>query len=157
TSKYRPLVDAAIGLGTQYAVLLPYSREHESEADHIGLFYMAKAGYDPIEAVNFWANMGAGASGGFTFLSTHPSPESRLAELNDWLPEAIVYFKDRTRPLPASLVDARAAAAEDASRAAQAPEGQRPSYTPGFWYQIKMSARPGPTTFRFDRTEPCGS
>jgi metalloendopeptidase OMA1, mitochondrial len=62
--KYRPAIGAALGLGALYGVLLPFSRQHESEADHLGLFYMAKAGYDPSEAIGLWQRMeAAGGSG----------------------------------------------------------------------------------------------
>lgn len=99
--EYRPWIGAALGLGAQYGVLLPFSREHESEADHIGLLYMAKAGYDPAEAIGFWERMEA-ASGSrpAEFLSTHPSPATRRSQIRAWLPEANGYYADRTRALP---------------------------------------------------------
>jgi predicted Zn-dependent protease len=83
------------GLGAQYGVLLPFSRSQESEADHIGLILMAKAGYDPHKAVEFWKRMQAeGAKGGKPpeFLSTHPSDERRIAQIEAWLPEAMKYY-----------------------------------------------------------------
>ncbi|MFQ6032883.1 MAG: M48 family metalloprotease, partial [Candidatus Zixiibacteriota bacterium] len=71
---------AAYGVGAQFGVILPYSRLHESEADHLGLIFMAMAGYDPNTAVEFWKRM-AQMKGGQTtpeFLSTHPSVEKRI-------------------------------------------------------------------------------
>jgi len=82
------------GVGTQVAFLLPYSRTQESEADHLGLIFMAMAGYDPYEATAFWERMAK--SGGATppeFLSTHPSYETRIKDLNDWIPKAMKYYK----------------------------------------------------------------
>lgn len=80
---------AAIGLGAQYGVLLPYSRAHESEADYIGLRIMAKAGFDPQQAVSLWENMGkAGGSKPPEFMSTHPSNTSRIKDLNSKMGEA---------------------------------------------------------------------
>lgn len=74
-STHRPLIAAALGLGAQYGILLPFSREHETEADRIGLLSMAKAGYDPSEAIALWERMEARkGSGPWEFLSTHPSP-----------------------------------------------------------------------------------
>lgn len=82
---------AAYGLASQYGVLLPYSREHEYEADYIGMMLMAKAGYDPAYAVSFWerfaADSGAGTIAG-DFFSTHPLGEKRIAEMKKNLPEA---------------------------------------------------------------------
>ncbi|WP_295445492.1 M48 family metallopeptidase [uncultured Thiodictyon sp.] len=82
----------AFGLGTQYGLLLPYSRTQESEADQIGLMYMARAGYDPREAIAFWQrfndyNSTHGGSGP-EFLSTHPLDATRIAELQKHLPQA---------------------------------------------------------------------
>lgn len=85
-----------IGAGAQYGVLLPYSRAHESEADHIGLILMSKAGYDPHEAPKFWERMIAATSSAGDrppeFASTHPNPDTRIKQLNDWMPEAMGYY-----------------------------------------------------------------
>lgn len=86
-------VRGAYGIGAQVGVLLPYSRTHETEADKVGLLFMAKAGYDPQEAVEFWKRMGAGASGGIEFLSTHPSPATRVADLEKALPFAMKEYR----------------------------------------------------------------
>ena len=83
------LLMVAYGLGSTLLGTLPFSREHESEADHYGLILMAIAGYDPSEAVPFWERMAA-TSGGIDleFLSTHPSSSTRIRQLRDWTPEA---------------------------------------------------------------------
>lgn len=84
---------AVYGVGTQVGIMLPYSRTHESEADHLGLIIMALAGYDPREAPEFWQRM-ASQGGGQPpeFLSTHPSHETRVENLNNWIPEAMKYY-----------------------------------------------------------------
>jgi len=81
-------------LGTQYGILLPYSRKQEYEADHIGLILMAKAGYDPAQALAFWKRMMTKDKGSKPpqFMSTHPSDASRLRELEAFLPEARKYY-----------------------------------------------------------------
>jgi predicted Zn-dependent protease len=89
----RQLAMMAYGLGAQLGVLLPYSRQHESEADRIGLILMARAGYDPRSAISFWERMGD-ASGPRppAFLSTHPAPETRIDQIRSYLPEALRYY-----------------------------------------------------------------
>jgi len=84
----------SIGIGTQLG-MLKFSRNHESEADHIGLIFMAMAGYDPHGAPEFWQRMVAESGGGQPpeFLSTHPSHERRIEDLNGWIPEAMNYYK----------------------------------------------------------------
>jgi len=84
----------AFGLGAQFGVLLPHSRSQESEADHLGLIFMAMAGYDPAAAVNFWQRMSAKSGGQKPpeFMSTHPSDETRIAEIKRLLPEAMKYY-----------------------------------------------------------------
>jgi predicted Zn-dependent protease len=83
------------GVGTQVAVLLPYSRVHENEADHLGLVFMAMAGYNPEEAVAFWQRMAAGKKGARPpeFLSTHPADQTRIQNIRDLLPEAMQYYR----------------------------------------------------------------
>ena len=85
----------AMGLGLQAGVLLPFSRKHESEADYIGLLLAADAGYDPREAVRIWERMAAASGGGAQpeFLSTHPANETRIADLNRWMPEALAIYQ----------------------------------------------------------------
>jgi len=80
----------AFGAGAQYGVLMPFSRNHESEADHIGLIYMARAGYDPHESINFWKRMEQSNSGQPPqFLSDHPSHGTRIQQLESWMPQAL--------------------------------------------------------------------
>jgi predicted Zn-dependent protease len=85
----------AMGLGLQAGVLLPFSRKHESEADYIGVLLAADAGYDPREAVRIWERMAAASGGGAQpeFLSTHPANETRIADLNGWMPEAMAIYQ----------------------------------------------------------------
>ena len=84
----------AMGIGTNVG-MLKFSRSHESEADHMGLIFMAMAGYDPASAPKFWERM-ATLSGGQQppeFLSTHPSHDTRIKDLEGWIPEANQYYK----------------------------------------------------------------
>jgi predicted Zn-dependent protease len=84
----------AYGITANVGVLLPYSRLHENEADRIGLTLMAKAGYNPNEAVRFWEEMNEkGGSRPPAFLSTHPAPKSRIEKIKTYIPEAMRYYK----------------------------------------------------------------
>lgn len=84
----------ALGAGAKYGVLLPFSRQHESEADYIGLLLAAQAGYDPEEAVRVWQRMEQASSGQPPeFLSTHPSHGTRIQQLREWMPEALGYYR----------------------------------------------------------------
>jgi predicted Zn-dependent protease len=91
------LVGAALGVGATYGLLMPWGRSQESEADHLGLIYMAKAGYHPQAARDLWVRMGEASKGkeSFEFLSTHPLPSTRIAQIEGWIPEAMRYYKPR--------------------------------------------------------------
>jgi len=84
------IVLSALGVGVLYGFTLPFSRLHESEADQIGLIYMAKAGYDPNEAINFWQRFGQvkGGKGGPEWASTHPADATRIQGLRSYLSRA---------------------------------------------------------------------
>lgn len=84
----------SIGMGSQLG-MLKFSRTHESEADKMGLIFMAMAGYDPREAPEFWQRMDSNSGGSRPpeFLSTHPHPDTRIADLKKQLPEALKYYK----------------------------------------------------------------
>ncbi|MFP4476806.1 MAG: M48 family metallopeptidase [Desulfatibacillaceae bacterium] len=86
---------AAYGAGAQVGILLPYSRLQEREADRLGLIFMAIAGYDPREALDFWKYMSEQKGGGAPpeFLSTHPSDQTRIDTLRRLIPEAMRYYE----------------------------------------------------------------
>jgi predicted Zn-dependent protease len=84
------MIMGALGMGAQYGVLLPFSRNHESEADYMGLIYTARACFDPREAPKIWERMAEHSQAQPSeFMSTHPSHETRIRQLNEWMPEAL--------------------------------------------------------------------
>ena len=91
----RALWMTAFGVGVQVGALLPYSRLQENEADHLGIIFMAMAGYDPNQALAFWERMAANKEGQAPpeFLSTHPSDATRISKIKEMLPEALKYYK----------------------------------------------------------------
>ncbi len=102
-SQTAKLALGALGVGAQFGILLPFSRKHETEADILGLKMMAHAGFQPQEAVNLWVNMGRNSGEGGAappeFLSTHPSHETRINDLQAQMPEALqLYQQARSRP-----------------------------------------------------------
>ncbi len=91
-------VTALLGAGATVGILLPWSRTQESEADHLGLIYMAKAGYDPHAARDLWVRMAEASKGSARppeFLSTHPAEATRIKQIEAWLPEALQYYQPR--------------------------------------------------------------
>lgn len=90
---------AAFGAGAQYGALLPFSRIQESEADRLGLIFMAMAGYDPHAAVPFWERMAEASQGQKPpeFMSTHPSDATRIRKLQELMPEAMGYYRPGTQ------------------------------------------------------------
>lgn len=91
-------IASLLGAGVQYGVILPFSRSQELQADHLGLDYMAKAGYDPEQAIVFWQNMTKASRGGKppAILSTHPSDQERIERLEAELPEAEAIYRQAT-------------------------------------------------------------
>src|SRR4030042_1215025 len=94
-AKTKDLFIKSYGLGAEYGILLPYSRSHETEADHLGLIFMAMAGYNPNEAVGFWQRMSALKTGQAPpeLLSTHPADSTRIQNIKEFTPEAMRYYK----------------------------------------------------------------
>ncbi len=91
----------ALGLGVEVGLILPYSREHESEADYVGLILAAQAGYDPRESVRVWQRMQqAGGQRPPEFMSTHPSHGTRINQLQRWMPEALQYYERAPKAPP---------------------------------------------------------
>lgn len=156
-NRYQPTISAALGVGFTYGVLLPFSREHESEADHLGLIYMAKAGYDPAEAVDLWRRMEAASptNNQWAFLSTHPSNATRIGQIREWLPEANLYYGDHNRPLPHNLMEMRQAKLDQDARLASAPAALLPTINSGFWFRVKSSNNATPSTFTVRSRESC--
>ena len=99
---------AALGLGANLGVVLPYSRMMESEADHIGLMLMAKACYDPRESIKFWEKFAKKGEEPIVYFSTHPSSQQRIAQLKKLMPEAMKIYREngcdqRSTPNPLRL------------------------------------------------------
>jgi metalloendopeptidase OMA1, mitochondrial len=107
----------AFGVGAQVGIELPFSRKEETSADEVGIIYMARAGYDPAQAIEFWKRMSTMAGSGTTpqFLSTHPAHETRVATLTQWLPKAQAEYAKATQgggATPAAPAPAAAPAAQ---------------------------------------------
>jgi predicted Zn-dependent protease len=96
--RQRARVMQTLNAGARYGIL-KYSRNHESEADHIGLLLMAAAGYSPQEAVKFWERMQSLNRGPERpeFASTHPSHQTRIRDLNEWMPQALTLYRQSPR------------------------------------------------------------
>lgn len=89
-------VGSLLGAGASVGLILPWSRQQESEADHAGLIFMAKAGYDPHVARDLWIRMAEASRGRGRppeFLSTHPADVTRIRQIEQWLPEALQYYQ----------------------------------------------------------------
>lgn len=94
STQTQQLYSQAYGIGSNVGAILPFSRKDESEADRMGLIFMALAGYNPNEAVDFWQRMAANSKGAPPeFLSTHPSNATRIQDLRNAIPEAMKYYK----------------------------------------------------------------
>ena len=88
------IYNSVYGIGAQMGVVLPYSRDHELEADKLGLIFMSLAGYDPRTAIAFWERMSSiGGSKPLEFMSTHPSDARRISKIKDAMPEILKYYK----------------------------------------------------------------
>ena len=104
SSNLQSIAGTVFGLGAKGASA-KYSRNHESEADHLGIIFAAMAGYDPQVAVGFWQRMSQATGGGSTsWLSTHPSDATRIQQIQGWMPEALQYYQGGVAPasVPAS-------------------------------------------------------
>lgn len=128
SDKNKELVMQAYGVGTKYGVLLPYSRKHESEADHMGIELMARAGYDPSEAPKFWTRFGALNKGDkpAEFMSTHPSDDRRAKDLEALLPEAGQMYAQAREKYGTGEVIAVNPTPRSTVAVAQAPAGPAP-------------------------------
>lgn len=155
-TRYQPAMAAGLGLGLQYGILMPFSRAHESEADRIGQIYMAKAGYDPSEAANLWERMklASSAKSKFQFLSTHPSDEARHQQLQEWLPQAKLYYQDQGKSLPKSITELEVAVANKTPEI-NTPIALRPDIREDYWYSIGSVATGTKRTYRYDQLADC--
>lgn len=98
SNENRMLIMAGLGVGAQLGVMLPFSRRHETEADLIGIDLMAKAGFDPNEAVRLWELMGEQSKGAPPeLLSTHPSSKTRVKDLSKQIPNVDPIYQQRIR------------------------------------------------------------
>jgi metalloendopeptidase OMA1, mitochondrial len=97
--RQRQMVMGLLGAGAQYGILLPFGREHETEADQMGLLYMARAGYDPRESIGFWERMSQAGGGANPpeFASTHPSHGTRIQSLKAFMPKAMEEYERARR------------------------------------------------------------
>jgi len=92
SSTIKTISGTVLGLGTEYGVMLPFSRKQEYEADRLGLIFMAIAGYNPNQAVPFWERMSQKGASVPEFMSTHPSDANRIKEMTRIMPEAMEYY-----------------------------------------------------------------
>lgn len=102
----RQTIMGLLGAGAQYGIILPFGREQESEADEMGLIYMARAGYDPRESIAFWERMTqTGGARPPEFLSTHPSHGARIEQLKALMPRAMEEYEKSKNGAPLALLE----------------------------------------------------
>lgn len=95
----RQAILGALGAGAQFGFILPFSRDHETESDEMGVLYMARAGYDPRESIRFWERMAeAGREQPPEFMSTHPSHGTRIERLQKIMPRAVAEYEKAAKP-----------------------------------------------------------
>jgi predicted Zn-dependent protease len=92
SSAVKTIGQTIFGVGAQYGVMLPYNRNQELEADHLGLIFMGIAGYNPEAAIPFWERMSQQGNAAPEFMSTHPSDQTRIQGIKSKLPEAMEYY-----------------------------------------------------------------
>lgn len=108
------LASQVYGIGAQYGIMLPFSRKHESEADYMGLVFMAMAGYNPDVAVDFWKKMSAGTTAKVPeFMSTHPSDATRIKEIEKALPGIKAKYKNEGSTSGSSQASAPASSSKN--------------------------------------------
>jgi predicted Zn-dependent protease len=90
---YANEIAALLGAGVEYGIAMPFGREQELEADRVGTFYMARAGYDPRQSIAFWQSMQSGRSAGPEWLSTHPAGINRIQQLEALMPDAMRLYQ----------------------------------------------------------------
>ena len=150
-SGINPQILQALGLGASVGLILPFSRSQESEADHVGLILMAKAGYDPRVALDVWDRMARKEKGAPpAFLSTHPGYETRVQQLRSFMPEALSYYQPRNSrvellPSPESIDSPTARAERELLKRIQAinnyvgeQNGERP-VVEALAYQLRLN------------------
>lgn len=156
-SKYNQQIAMALGLGVKYGLILPYSREHESEADLIGQIYMAKAGYDPKEAVAVWERMqNASKDQPPEFSSTHPSHDTRIKNLKGSLALANMYYVDQEKPLPRSIDHLKQEYRQSLERSSVTVNvTDKIGLRAGYWYSFRKSGIDAPITVRYESSNDC--
>ncbi len=139
-NKYNQNIEMGLSLGVKYGLLLPYNRGHENEADLIGQIYMAKAGYDPKEAVYVWQRMNA-ANKNTTpeFLSTHPSASTRINNLKKSHKFANMYYLDQSKALPKSISELQREYREQSERELSSVSTDLVEAKAGYWYKAIRS------------------
>lgn len=106
STNLQSISSTVFGIGTTLGGAA-YSRSQESEADRLGLIFAAMAGYDPNVAVNFWQRMASATGNNYSILSDHPSDQSRIKNIQGWLPEALQYYKPATATKSATTTTKR--------------------------------------------------
>jgi hypothetical protein len=156
-TKHRDQITKALALGIEYGLLMPYSRQQEAEADLIGQIYMAKAGYDPKEAILLWQRMSTIARDQPPeFLSTHPSSSTRIQNLKASLVLSNMYYVDQSKALPHSLDQLKQDYRQSLQHLSEtAKSTDKINIRAGYWYTFRKSDTDAPITVRYTASNDC--
>ncbi|QPJ61934.1 MAG: M48 family metallopeptidase [Candidatus Nitronauta litoralis] len=153
----RGMIMGALGLGAQLGVMLPFSRGMESEADEIGTIYMAKAGYDPAEAEQFWrrfASVKTGSQQPPEFLSTHPADATRINQIRRLLPKAQQIYRDNPNKYGLGVSFVNSGQPQKVSQAKQAGQTANALFAP---LKTKLIKKKAPAVKPAPRPTPSGA